>query len=205
MEIQLQELINQIKKDGVETAEAEAEKIINAANKSAEKIISDAKIKANKILSDAKNENERMVKSSEDAIKQAGRNVLISFRESVAKELKAILNENVTAVYSSNDLKNLIIKAVEACVTNPDTEDISVILNEKDLKTLEQALLSQLKDKLNEGITLKANDNFDSGFRIFQNDGKVYYDYSAESVVEMLSTYLSPQVTALLKEAENNG
>ena len=87
MEIQLQDLIEQIKKDGVASAEMEAEAIVKAAKAEAAKIISDAQVEADKILLNAKNENERMVKSSEDAIRQAGRNLLISFRESVAKEL----------------------------------------------------------------------------------------------------------------------
>ena len=82
MEIQLQELIEQIKKDGVEAAEAQAEAILKSAKEEAERIISDAKALADKIMSDAKNENERTVKSGEDAIRQAGRNLLISFRES---------------------------------------------------------------------------------------------------------------------------
>ncbi|MGN1267147.1 MAG: hypothetical protein ACI4UH_04330, partial [Dorea sp.] len=82
MEIQLQDLIDQIKKDGVESAEAEADAILNAAKAEAAKIISDAQVQADKMLLNAKNENERMVKSSEDAIRQAGRNLLISFRES---------------------------------------------------------------------------------------------------------------------------
>ena len=63
--------------------------------------ISDAKADAEKILINAKNENDKMVKSSEDAIRQAGRNLLISFRESVAKEANAIIAGNVTAAYSA--------------------------------------------------------------------------------------------------------
>ena len=98
MEIQLQELIDQIKKDGVEAAETEAKNIIDSAKADAEKIIADAKAQANKILTDAKNENDKMVKSSEDAIRQAGRNLLISFRESVTKELNAIIGEKVAIV-----------------------------------------------------------------------------------------------------------
>ena len=38
MEIQLQELIEQIKKDGVQAAEAEAKSIVDAAKEEAEKI-----------------------------------------------------------------------------------------------------------------------------------------------------------------------
>ena len=205
MEIQLQELIDQIKKDGVDVAETEAEKILSDAKVEAEKIVSDAKAEANKILQDAKKENERMVKSSEDAIRQAGRNVLISFRESVARELKAILEEEVKGVYSADSLSNLIIKFIEGWGNNPDTEDVSVILNGEDLKSLEETLLSALKEKLGNGVTLKSSDNFDGGFRIAVNNGQAFYDYSAEAVVDMLANYLSPKVTEILKEAKYYG
>ena len=148
MEIQLQELIEKIKNDGVTAAESEAEAILKSANDEAEKIVADAKKEAEKILWDAKKENDRMVKSSEDAIRQAGRNLLISFRESVAKELNAVTAESVTAAYSTDALTDLIIKVVEKWAENPDYDDISVILNSDDLKKLEESLLSSLKEKM---------------------------------------------------------
>ena len=52
------------------------------------------------------------------------------------------------------------------------------------------------------GVTLKASNSFDGGFRISANNSGAYYDYSAEAVTDMLSNYLSPKVTELLKEAE---
>ena len=202
MEIQLQELIDRIKKDGVEAAETQAEEILKSAKDEAERIISDAKAQAEKIMSDVKSENERTVKSGEDAIRQAGRNLLISFRESVAKELNVIIGENVSSVYSSGMLSQLIIKAVEGWLSKPDADNISVILSSDDLAKLETALLTELKAKMLTGVTLKANDNFDGGFRISVNGDGAYYDYSKEAVTDMLSNYLSPKITALLKEAE---
>lgn len=202
MEIQLQELIDQIKKDGVEVAEGEAKSIVDSAKEEAAKIIADAKEEAQKMIADAKQQNERTVKSGEDAIRQAGRNLLISFRESVARELKAIVTEEVNAVYSSEDMAGLIINTVENWAKNPETEDVSVILNSTDLEKLEKTLLQGLNERMIKGVTLKANDNFDGGFRIAPNNGGAYYDYSAEAVVDMLSNYLSPKVTELLKEAE---
>ena len=77
-----------------------------------------------------------------------------------------------------------------------------MILNSADLKALEESVLAGLKEKMLQGVTLKANDNFDGGFRIAVNNGSAYYDYSADAVVDMLSGYLSPKVTQLLKEAK---
>ena len=202
MEIQLQELIEQIKKDGVEAAESQAEAILTAAKDEAEKIISDAKAQAEKLVADAKAENEKTVKSGEDALRQASRNLLISFRESVTKELNAILGESVSSVYSSDALAGIIVNLVEGFKNNAAAEDITIVLGSEDLKKIEDTVLSALKEKALFGVTLKANDNFDGGFRIAVNDGGAYYDYSAEAVTDMLSNYLSPKIAALMKEAE---
>ena len=202
MEIQLQELINQIKQDGVAAAEAEAKAIVDGAKAEAQKILSDAQTKADDILNNAKLENQRIVKSGEDAIRQAGRNLLISFRESVARELSVILDKQVSALYSSDAFAGLIMKTVEEWAKKPEVESITLLLTGDDLKRLEDTLLAEIRAKMLNGVSLKASDSFDGGFRIAVNNGNAYYDYSADAVVEMLSNYLSPQITRLLKEAE---
>ena len=202
MEIQLQELIDKIRKDGVDAAEVEAEKILISAKEEAQRIIADAQSEADKILVNAKNENMRMVKSSEDAIRQAGRNLLISFRESVTRELKAIIGESVDAVYSSQLLEKIIVDVVERWSINPEVQSLTVILNNDDVERLEKIMIASLKEKVKKGVTFKANDNFDGGFRIVVNDNDVYYDYSEDAVVEMLSNYLSPKIAKLMKEAK---
>ena len=202
MEIQLQELIDQIKKDGVVAAETEAASILDSAKAEAERIVADAQATAEKLILNAKAENDRMVKSSEDAIRQAGRKLLITFRESVARELKAIVGETVAKAYSSEAFEALVIKAVENWSRKSDVEDLTLIVNEEDLKAVEEAALAALNDRIMRGVTLKASENFDGGFRIAVNNGSAYYDYSTEAVVDMLSNYLSQKVTALLKEAE---
>jgi len=201
MEVQLREIIDQIKKEGVEAAEAEALAIVNNAKAEAEKIIADAKAEAEKMISNARTENERIVRSGEDSIRQAGRNLLISFRESVAREVNNILSENVSSVYSSDELTRLIVSAVEGWTSRTDAESITVIMNEDDLKALEASIVCELKQKMLRGVTFKAGDTFEGGFRIALNGDGAYYDYSAEAVVEMLSAYLTPKVKELLKEA----
>ena len=202
MEIQIQELIDKIRKDGVDAAEVEAEKILISAKEEAQRIIAEARSEADKILVNAENENTRMVKSSEDAIRQAGRNLLISFRESVARELKTIISESVDAVYSSQALEKIIVDVVERWSINPEVQNLTVILNNDDVERLEKTMIASLKERVKKGVTLKANDNFDGGFRIAVNDDAVYYDYCENAVVEMLSNYLSPKIVKLMKEAK---
>ena len=93
MEIQLQELIDQIKKDGVEAAENEAESILNDAKAQAEKIIADAQMQADKILADA---NVDVNKKAEDLTNEE----IARIRDEVNKyqtegELRREINMNI--------------------------------------------------------------------------------------------------------------
>ena len=104
MDVQLQELIDKIKKDGVVTAEAEAAKIIEASEKKAEGIIADAQEKAAEIIKKAKAETERMEKASEEAIVQAGRNMLLSFKDSLIGELDGLIKAETEKAESKDVL-----------------------------------------------------------------------------------------------------
>ncbi len=201
MEIQLQELIEQIKKNGVAVAENAAEQIINSANLQAEKIIADAKAKAEKMVADAKSENLALVAQSEQAIAQAGRNMLISFRQSVAKELDALAGEQINGLYSSSSFAELITKVVLSWSEQADG-NICLMLTEEDRAALEAQLISKFKEHVKGTVTVKTSNSFDKGFRIALDGGRIYYDYSAEAVLEMLSAYLNPRIINLLKEAE---
>ncbi len=202
MEIQLQELIDQIKKDGVASAEAQAAEILANAKAEADGIVAQAKKDADAMILAAKAENERMTRASEDAIRQAGRNLLISFRESVNRELTALIEEGVTGVYSSEAFAGLLVNAVEAWAKNNHADSLTVLLKEQDLDALKTTLLAGLKAKMLTGVILKPSDDFDGGFRIVEQGGGAYYDYSAQAVVDMLSAYLSPRVSALMREAQ---
>ena len=85
MEIQLQELIEQIKKDGVEAAESQAEAILTAAKDEAQKIISDAKAEAEKIVADAKAEADRKA-AEEKAYREKNREKYIAYNKKYYRE-----------------------------------------------------------------------------------------------------------------------
>lgn len=201
MDVQLQELIDKIKKDGVAAAETSASEKIAAAEKEAAKIIANAKEEADKIIRQAKDETARMEKASEDAIAQASRNLVLTFRKSVENELAAIVSAETEKAYDAKLLGTLIPETVKEWAKKSDASDLSVILNEKDLKALESNLKTALKNKISEGLTLKADNSIGGGFRIGVKDGAAFYDYSAEAVADLFSAYLNPRVAAIMKEA----
>lgn len=201
MDIQLQELIEKIKKDGVASAESAAAKIIADAEKKAASIVSDAEAKADSIIKTAKAETERMEKASEDAIAQAGRNLIISFRDGINKELSALVNAETEKAMDNDLLKKIIPDAVKAWAANNEATDISILLPAKDVKALESGLKTALKGKISKGLEIKADASLSAGFRIGAKGGEAFYDFSAEEVASLFSAYLNPKTTELMKKA----
>ena len=201
MDVQLQELIDKIKKDGVTAAEKEAAKIIADANKKAESIIKDAEAQAEQIKKDAKAETNRMQKASDEAIVQAGRNMLLSFKDSLVQELDGLIQAETAKSLSKDTLEKLVPETVKAWAKNSDASELSVLLSEKDLKALQSSLTSALKAEIKKGLEIKPDKTLTAGFRIGVKNGAAFYDYSAESLAEMFAAYLNPKVAGLLKVA----
>lgn len=201
MDVQLQELIDKIKKDGVTAAEKEAAKIIDDANKKAESIIKDAEAKAEQINKDAKAETNRMQKASDEAIVQAGRNMLLSFKDSLVQELDGLIQAETAKSLSKDTLEKLVPETVKAWAKNSDASELSVLLSEKDLKALQSSLTSALKAEIKKGLEIKPDKTLTAGFRIGVKNGAAFYDYSAESLAEMFAAYLNPKVAGLMKVA----
>ena len=201
MDVQLQELIDKIKKDGVAAAEKESAKIIAASEKKAESIIADAQAKADQIIKSAKSETEKMEKASEEAIIQAGRNMLLSFKDSLIAELDGLIQAETTKAVSKDVLGKLIPETVKLWAKNSDASELSVLLSEKDLKALEKSLTASLKAEIKKGLEIKPDKTLAAGFRIGVKNGAAYYDYSAESLAEMFAAYLNPKVAGLMKVA----
>lgn len=201
MDVQLQELIDKIKKDGIASAEQEANTIKENAKKEADSIIADAKVKAEGIIKEAQAENTRLEKASIDAIKQASRNLLISFRDGITAELSALVESNTNTAYTKELMEKLIPETVKAWANKSDVSDLSVLLSENDLNSLKDSLTSSLKSEIEKGLEVKPDKTLAGGFRIGMKDGSSFYDYSAESVAELFSSYLNPKIAQIMKEA----
>jgi V/A-type H+-transporting ATPase subunit E len=201
MDVQLQELIDKIKKDGIANAESEAQKIIAEAEKKAQSIIADAEEKSQEIIKNAKAETSKMEKASEEAIIQAGRNMLLSFKDSLLSELNGLVQAETEKATTKDVLAKLIPETVKAWSKNTQVDELSVLLSEKDLASLQAAFTNELKAEIEKGLEIKPDKTLSSGFRIGVKNGAAYYDFSAESVAELFAAYLNPKVAALIKTA----
>jgi len=200
MEIQVQELIDKIKKDGIKAASDEANKVRAEADTEARRLVENARKEADEIIARAKQDAERSEKAGIAALQQASRNLVLAFRDEIQALLNRIVSENVSAQYNEDVLKNALPEMLKSWAQN-NKGDLSVILPEGELNKLQGFFNDKLKDQLNRGVELKSNRKLASGFHISNKEGSVYYDFSAEAVAQLLTAYLNPKLAALLKDS----
>jgi len=199
MDIQFQELIDKIKKDGIESAEAASAQLKAEAEKDARDIVAAAKKEAAGIVEKAKEDAEHQEKAGIAAIEQASRNLVLSFKTEIENLLGKLLQKNVSELYSGDVLKGIIPKVVSGWAGGCDR--IDVILDEKELAGLTAWSKQALSEEIKKGVSVKAGKNIGAGFRIGEKDGSAYYDFSAEAVAEALSEYLNPVLAEIMKKS----
>ncbi len=193
MATELNDLINKIKKDGVEQAESEAAKIIDNANAKAEEITSAAEKKAQAIISRAKEDSDKLKTSSEQALKQAARDALLTLRGRVTEFFGRVVKSNVQDELSTSVLKDIILKAVE-CSIKEGMIDIEIVVSEKDKKALQKTLFAALRKEAKDHVVLKDSKAVEKGFRIGEKDKNSYLDFTDQAIAEGFKRYLSPKL-----------
>lgn len=180
MEIQIQDLVSAIKKEGVETANAQAEEIIKKANAQAEEIIKNANREYEKILKQATNEIESLKASALTMVEHAKRDAILFYKKAVQDELTELLNANIEKVVNSEVLAKLIIAALGE--ENP--KDYILEINE-----VTNGLKGELTSKIEKGLEIKANPSVRAGFILTAKDGSGYIDCSSEELAKILAPF----------------
>jgi len=200
MDIQVQELIDKIKKDGIETASQEAARIKSDAETEGRRIVEAAKREAEDIIAHGKQDAERSEKAGIAALEQASRNLILAFKDEIQALLDRLVSEQVTADYKDDVLKAALPELLKGWAAK-GSDNLSVILPDGELTKLQAFFGEKLTGELWKGVELKSSRKLSAGFHISNKEGSVYYDFSAEAVAQLLSTYLNPKLAEILKNS----
>ena len=198
VDIQISELIEKIKKEGIETAQTEAMKLKAEAEDEAKKIIEAAKTEAGAIIAKANEDARRNEASGIAALEQASRNLILSFKVEIQKFLDKLVADTVASSYSAEVIKKILPELIKNWAEK-NTDSLTVLLGQNDLAQLDTAFRSQLASALKGGVELKPEKAIGGGFRIAEKDGSVFYDFSALAVAGIISSWLNPKLAEILK------
>jgi V/A-type H+-transporting ATPase subunit E len=198
MSVQLQELIDKIKNDGVKEAKEEALKIKEKAEREVEQIIAEAKQQSKQIKEKAESEAYQFESSSKEAVKQAARDIALGLKAEIVKLFDAILKQEVKKSLSADVLKETILTILKSWAKEQEGK-IDVVLSEKDFKQIKEYLFLKIGDELLKGIEIKSSSHITSGFKITEKDGSAFYDFTEEGISEILAEHLNPKIVKALE------
>ena len=199
MDVQLKELIDRIKNDGVKNAEDEAARILADAETKAAAVMKKAEEDAEALRASAKADAEKAERSGKEALRQAGRDLLLSLRAEIERLFTNVLMEKTGETLDAA----LMAEAVQAAVgalAELDSQDATLLLPEDKASALESQIRGALSAQFSKGMDVKPIKGLDAGFRISTKDGSVFYDFSDREIAMLLARFLNPQLAKLLAE-----
>ncbi|SFG47949.1 hypothetical protein [Oribacterium sp. WCC10] len=180
MELQIQDLVTSIRKEGIDAANAQAESIIAEAKKKADAIVSDAKAEAESVKASAEKEIGIMKESASVSAEQAKRDAVLAFKTEVQKEYEKILKNDVSKSLTGDSLGKLIRAAIAG-------EDVSAFTAE--VAEVSDALKSELAQEIKNGLEIKPTKGVKAGFRLAAKDGSGYFDCTEAEIADMIMPY----------------
>ena len=180
MELQIQDLVTSIRKEGIDAANEQGAQIIADARKQAEAIIAEAKAEAKAAHDSSAREINILKEGAIANAEQAKRDALLSFKAAIKSEYEKILSAKVSENMSGAALGKLI-QAVAV------GEDISGYTAE--VAEVSEELTKTLAEEIKNGLEIKPVKGISAGFRLAAKDGSGYFDCSDDEIMQMLKPY----------------
>lgn len=195
MDVKLENLIEKIKTDGVEQARQTADEILGKAKEEADSILQDSKKNAVKIIENAQKEAAIFEEKSKLAIQRTARDTVLLVKEKLTSLFDRVFKKEVSEALTPDFLQKVILQMVSNWDNKIQTE---ILLNEKDKSGLETLLFSSLKNETRDTISIKVSDNVSKGFRIRLENEQMYYDFSDESIADVMKSFLNPRLKEIM-------
>lgn len=200
MEIQLQDLLDRIKSEGLEAAEASAASVLADAEAKRTAIIAEAESEARRIVAKARQEAATAEESGRAALSQASRDFLIAFKVQLEGLLAEAARRETADAYGAEIMAEAIPAVIKALASG-GSEDLSVLLPPAMLAKIEGRIPALLAAEFRKGVTLKPSADIEAGFRIVEKEGAAYYDFSAPALAEIFASRLSSKLAETLRNA----
>ena len=193
---QLNEFLEKIQKEAVDKAAEQAEQKLSQAKAEADKILSDARAEAEKIISEAEAKAKQFAENGEKTLRFASRDVLTYTRQELENLLKKVFAEKSSEILKLEDIKPIILKLAANC-----EGDVMIEVPEgSDVEKLQQYFMSELAGKAKGGVKVCPVKGLKAGASVVSVNGDLKIELSDETIVELLSSQLSPKLAAVLRD-----
>ena len=202
MEEQLQSLLDRIRHEGVEQAEAEAASIVGEAQERARRVVAGAEAEADGLRRRAEADAEASRERGEKALEQAGRDFLLALQKSIEAILGETLRDTVATALTPDVVADMLVRLAEAYAAHDMNESrVDVLLAAEDREAIAALVMQKYRDLVNQGLTLRADERLDKGFKVSFVDANLYHDFSLPALAEALAPVLKHPLGEIVQRA----
>ncbi|WP_422040760.1 hypothetical protein [Roseibium sp.] len=212
----VQALIDRLKSEGVSAGQSEGDEILSKAKAKADEIVSAAQKRADALLAEARAEAAKEKAATEDGLKVAARDLVLSLRNELGDRIQQEAGRLVgTTLGDEQFLEKLILAMAANAKDNAsvvDTEPMEIVLPEKvvtfeELKqspeavepgTLTHFVIALAGEALRDGVTFSTAPGFD-GIKVKLTDRNVSIDLTEEAIATLLKRHLQPRLRAVME------
>jgi V/A-type H+-transporting ATPase subunit E len=205
MDENLQGLLERIQKEGVQKADAEAERIVAEARQKAAEVAARAKSEADALRAQAEADSRVFAERGRKALDQAARDVILSVGEAIQDSFQALVSRKVDEALDDAVLKQMLVKFVEGyCAKGGDGGDVDVLLNPDQQKALTGFFVAEYQEALRRGLEIHADRQVVKGFKVSVGSGHLSHDFSRDAIVEALCQFLRPKIADIVRGAASS-
>jgi V/A-type H+-transporting ATPase subunit E len=195
---ELQPLLEQIRKEGVEKAQKEASDILAQAKEKAAQMVRNAETKAKDLVAKAETDAQVYTQRSTATLEQAARDVLITVGQGIENIISELVAEATQEALTIEVLEQMMIKMAAACAEQHGETRIELLISDADQKQLVKFFADKYREKMIHGIELHVDNEILKGFKVSFAEDHVYLDFTQEAIAEALTAFLRPKLAEIV-------
>ena len=195
MESKIQELAEKLLKDGVEKGNAEAEKIIAAANEKAAQIVAEAKAKADETELAAQKNVKSLEENTKSEIKMYAAQALNALKSEVANVVGDTVVKEAAAELAGDKafMGEFVLKLAEKWGAGED-----IVISTADAASLKALFAKKAKALLDKGVKIEQVNGQKALFTIQPADGSYKVNFGEAEFEAYFKNFLRPQLVDMI-------
>lgn len=199
---ELQHLLDAIQKDGVDKAEAEAQRIVSEAREQARQTLEQANAEAGAIREQAEKDADAFQERANHELEQAARNVIIALGRGIENLLRLTVADAVGEAMSPDTLKEILLRIAESYIAEQrQGQVLELFLSQEDERALAEFFTTKMREKLQRGVVVHPSFKIRKGFQVSLRDQQFYHDFTQEAVTDEMCHYLQPRLEKIVRRA----
>ncbi len=195
MENKIQELTQKLLQEGVEKGNAEAEKIVAAAQEKAAKIVADAQAQAADIVAKGKKDAETLGENTKSELKMFNAQALNALKTELANVVcdKVVKDTVKTQMDDKAFMDEFMLKMAEKWGAQED-----IVISAKDAESLKALFAKKAKALLDKGVKIEQVNGQKTAFTVAPADGSYKVNFGEAEFEEYFKNFLRPQLVEML-------